>query len=78
MPVQVLLNYRRWRVDQYQQIIKTLTPERLSTFVSMLFSRLFLEAMVVGNIPEADAAGIVQRAHSKMQAAWKTADVWQG
>jgi secreted Zn-dependent insulinase-like peptidase len=74
----MLLNYRRWRVDQYQQIIKSLTPERLSAFLSSLFARLFLEAMVVGNIPEAEAAGIVERAHSKVQQAWKTADVWQG
>jgi secreted Zn-dependent insulinase-like peptidase len=75
---QVLLNYRRWRVDQYQQIIMSLTPERLSDFLSRLFDRLFLEALVVGNIPEAEAAGIVQRAHAMMKEAWRTADVWQG
>jgi secreted Zn-dependent insulinase-like peptidase len=76
--LQTLLNYRRWRVDQYQQIITSLTPERLSDFLGRLFDRLFLEALVVGNIPEAEAASIVQRAHAKMREAWKTADVWPG
>lgn len=74
----MLLNYRRWRVDQYQKIITSLTPEHLSNFLGWLFERLFLEAMVVGNIPAQEAASIVQQAHSKMQAAWKAADVWPG
>lgn len=76
---QVLLNYRRWRVDQYQAILPSLTPERLDAFVGgRLFSRLFLEALVVGNIPAEQAGTIVQHAQRKMQEAWNTSDVWQG
>jgi secreted Zn-dependent insulinase-like peptidase len=75
---QVLLNYRRWRVDQYTQIIKSITPETLSAFLPRLFNRLFLEALVVGNIPAQEAADIVTAAHQKMRAAWGAADVWSG
>lgn len=75
---QVLLNYRRWRVDQYTQIIKSITPETLSAFLPRLFDRLFLEALVVGNIPAQEAADIVTAAHRKMRAAWGAAAVWSG
>ena len=65
-------------MDQYQQIISSLTPDILTAFMGRLFDRLFMEALVVGNIPPQEAAGIVQRAHSKMQEGWKAADVWPG
>jgi secreted Zn-dependent insulinase-like peptidase len=66
-------------VDQYQAILPSLTPERLDDFVSSrLFSRLFLEALVVGNIPAGQAGHIVAAAQQKMREAWGTSDVWQG
>jgi hypothetical protein len=59
---QLLLNFKRWRVDQYQQIVSSLTPEVLTAHMPRLLGRAFLEGLVVGNISPEEASGIVDSA----------------
>jgi secreted Zn-dependent insulinase-like peptidase len=64
--LQLLLNFKRWRVDQYQQIIKGLTPEALTAYMPRLLGRAFLEGLVVGNISPDEASSIVDSALAKV------------
>jgi secreted Zn-dependent insulinase-like peptidase len=64
--LQLLLNFKRWRVDQYQQIIGSLTPEALTAHMPRLLGRAFLEGLVLGNISPEEASGIVDSALAKV------------
>jgi secreted Zn-dependent insulinase-like peptidase len=76
--MQLLLNFRRWRVDQYEAIVQQLTPAALSAFVGRLFERLFMEALVVGNVTPEHAAAIAEGALAKVKAGWGSAPLWPG
>jgi secreted Zn-dependent insulinase-like peptidase len=73
--LQLLLNFKRWRVDQYQAIIKTLTPDMLAANMPRLLARAFLEGLVVGNISPEEAQGIVDNALDKVGVAMSTSKV---
>jgi hypothetical protein len=50
----MLLNYRRWRVEQYEAVINapTTTAAALAAHLPRLMGRMFTETMVVGNVDE--------------------------
>uniref|UniRef100_A0A383VRB5 Peptidase M16 N-terminal domain-containing protein n=1 Tax=Tetradesmus obliquus TaxID=3088 RepID=A0A383VRB5_TETOB len=75
---ELLLNFKRWRVDQYSQIIKALTPEALAAHMPRLLGRAFLEGLIVGNISPEEAHSIVDSALTKLRAAWGAAPLWPG
>ncbi|WIA09647.1 hypothetical protein OEZ85_009034 [Tetradesmus obliquus] len=75
---ELLLNFKRWRVDQYSQIIKALTPEALAAHMPRLLGRVFLEGLIVGNISPEEAHSIVDSALTKLRAAWGAAPLWPG
>ncbi|WIA29727.1 hypothetical protein OEZ86_012206 [Tetradesmus obliquus] len=66
---ELLLNFKRWRVDQYSQIIKALTPEALAAHMPRLLGRAFLEGLIVGNISPEEAYSIVDSALTKVRGA---------
>jgi hypothetical protein len=69
---------RRWRIEEYLEVLPSLTPARLTSFLPTLLGRAFLEALVVGNVDPGEARGLVGGALAKLQAAWGTAGVLPG
>jgi secreted Zn-dependent insulinase-like peptidase len=54
----MLLNYRRWRVEQYEAVIgddRAAGAAALAAHLPRLMGRMFTEAMVVGNVDEVGA-----------------------
>ncbi|KAF5840753.1 Metalloenzyme, LuxS/M16 peptidase-like protein [Dunaliella salina] len=53
---ELLLNFKRWQVAEYAEVIDTITPQYLEAFLSTrLFSRCFVEIMCVGNVAQGEA-----------------------
>ena len=50
----MLLNYRRWRVEQYEAVVGApgTTAAALTAHLPRLMGRMFTEALVVGNVDE--------------------------
>lgn len=53
----MLLNYRRWRVEQYEAVVGSpaATAEALSGHLPRLMGRMFTESLVVGNVDQVGA-----------------------
>ena len=75
---QVVLNFKRWRIEEYEAVLPSLTPEDLTTFLRRLMGRMFLEALLVGNMDGAEATAIAQAALEKLGAAWGAKAVLPG
>lgn len=75
---QLLLNFKRWRVDQYQKIVGQITPESLTAYIPRLLGRLFIEALLVGNLTPGEASAMLEDARTKLTSAWGVASVWPG
>jgi secreted Zn-dependent insulinase-like peptidase len=59
----MLLNYRRWRVEQYEAVVGSAAaagPGALAAHLPRLMGRMFTEAMVVGNADEVRGLGGLQ------------------
>lgn len=76
--LQVLLNFKRWRIEEYQQVINGITSEDLTAFIPRLFRRAFLEALVVGNFSPEEADQISQTALEALSGPWGTRGLFPG
>ncbi|MEW5314724.1 MAG: hypothetical protein WDW38_006196 [Sanguina aurantia] len=55
---ELLLNAKRWSIDEYLLVVMGLTAADLTSFVPRLFKMVHLEALVVGNIKAEEAAAL--------------------
>jgi hypothetical protein len=75
---QVLLNFKRWRIEEYEAVLPSLAPSDLKAFLPRLMGRMFLEALLVGNMEGSEATAIAQAALEKLGMAWGLKGVLPG
>mmetsp|Transcript_10931 Transcript_10931/g.29980 ORF Transcript_10931/g.29980 Transcript_10931/m.29980 type:complete len:1056 (-) Transcript_10931:352-3519(-) len=65
---ELLLNFKRWQVAEYAEVIDTITPQVLEAFLSTrLFSRCYVDMMCVGNVAEGEARAMGSLVKSMLQ-----------
>ncbi len=72
--VQLVTHFKRWRIEDYSAVIRSVTPEQLTAFLPRLMRRCFLEALAVGNVAPEEAVGLVQGALKKLEEGEQAAD----
>lgn len=51
----VVLDHRRWHLDEYKDVLPGLSPEDLAAFFPHLLSRVHIESYIAGNMAAAEA-----------------------
>ncbi|KAL6746579.1 Metalloenzyme, LuxS/M16 peptidase-like protein [Haematococcus lacustris] len=64
---ELLLNARRWRVEEYQEELPRLTPSSLQAFITRMLARCFVEGLVVGNMGGEEARQLAQGLSSRLR-----------
>ncbi|KAL6746748.1 insulinase-like metalloprotease [Haematococcus lacustris] len=64
---ELLLNARRWRVEEYQEELPRLTPSSLQAFITRMLARCFVEGLVVGNMGGEEAQQLAQGLSSRLR-----------
>ena len=76
----MLLNYRRWRVEQYEEVINSpaTTPAALEAHLARALSRFVADALVAGSVRASDAAALAAGAVGDLARAFASGRVWPG
>jgi len=58
---ELLLNLKRWRVEEYSEVIGGITPASLTAFIARMLARCFVEAMAIGNVARSEAEALASQ-----------------
>lgn len=56
--METALRHKRWSIDEYLAVVGHVGPEDVAGLLNRMLSRCFVEGLVVGNIPRADALAL--------------------
>lgn len=64
----VLLEHRRWHVDEYLDVLPAITAEHVQRSVAQVFARATLHAYATGNVDAARATALLEQVRSTLWA----------
>lgn len=74
----VLTNYKRWRIQEYQQVLPGITPEEVDEFVRAMMKRSFMEGLVIGNMPGEQVLALVESIEGQLLSTFNPRPLFPG